>query len=217
MSLESLQAALARVYTVAPDRATLREGAACAAETLAVPLETAAALGRIDADHIERFSQALIHKRRGDVWKLLPLTARALGVAGVRVFAGFAQQESRALQASIRDAALGLVAFLRAAAARACAGPDQVGAAGADAHALPLWIVDLARLEAARLELVSGRRRWVWRAYRHHPAELVAYVVAGAMAQTHSPRAGWTLQFAWRAGGRLHTWTFARRRPRMPM
>ncbi|MGE0482056.1 MAG: hypothetical protein AB7Q17_16460 [Phycisphaerae bacterium] len=117
MSLAELQTALARVYTVATDREMLRRDAAGAARALAVPVETVAVLARMDGARIESFAQSLIHKRRGDVWKLLPLTARVLGGEGARRFARYALREPRAVQASIRDAALGFVRFLRQCAA----------------------------------------------------------------------------------------------------
>lgn len=89
-------------------------------------------------EQVEAFARSLVRKRAGEVRILLPRTAEALGSDFVKEFQRYAAGHS--VEGAKRHAA-DAVAFAR-----------RLG------EAAPAWIADLARYEAAWVELELGRK-----------------------------------------------------------
>jgi len=172
VSLAETQAQWARLFTQRAARSALAQG----------PNRDEALAGEI-----ERFALGLLAKRRMDVAKWLPLTARALGPDfGPRLRETMAEPPPGA-----RADALALVARLR----------------GGE----PPWIGELAAYEGEFLRAWGPQGRFVVRAYRW-PVHLIAdRLTAGEAVGDAAPKRTLAL-WARRPGGRLRhrTWTLAR-------
>ena len=140
----------------------------------------AAGMARIPRRQIEQFADSLRRKRRDQVRRVVPITARALG----RKFAGLFDRyldssPPRGSKADLADAA-GLVAAMGRWA-------DQID---------PPWAVDLARYELAWREAARAGRFPIMRIFRFP----VARIATRCEPDSAAPRL--TLACWWRPVGR---------------
>ena len=156
MALADRQRILARLATDAPLRDQLAADPGALATTLGLDPDDAAWLAALPRESLDGFAGSLVAKRRGEVGKLLPLTARALGPVA------FAERFREYAARPIPDGPRRHVADAVAFAATVGLGPDD-----------PSWLADLARLEASNLRAHhEPARRWIACRLGHRPADL---------------------------------------------
>jgi len=143
MGLAQIQAAQARLYTNAADRAAFYDKPQSFKIPWGLDDGDIDRLLAIPRSQIEAFAVSLIAKRRGEVAKMLPLTRKALGGHFADIFRQYAERFTPAGIHRHRDDAL---AFARSLHSR-CGHAD-----------IPLWVRDIARYEAARIAAVHSRR-----------------------------------------------------------
>jgi hypothetical protein len=166
MALAEVQGALARLYTDAALPARYFADPVAVAPELGLSPEEARQLGALSAHRVEFFADTLRRKRLGEVRALLPRTHRLLGRAFVALFWQFAPTYVPRGIHKHRDDALAFVRFLEQAA-RA----DGV---------TPAWALDLARYEAAWLQVAEPARRWTLRRFRYPVATAARALARGA-------------------------------------
>lgn len=169
MGLAARQQMLARLFTDAP----LRE------QMLSDPERMRSAFD-LDAEEVvqlvgecDRFAISLIHKRRGEVEKLLPLSRRAMGKHHFTTcFSTFARQSVPHGAKKHRADAIAFADFLRRSSSIKMA-----------------WIVDLLRYEAAMLAADTPKLHLTIRVFRYALADLVD----AALEQATSPPRRWSV------------------------
>jgi hypothetical protein len=181
MPLAEIQTALARLFTDADARESFGREPGAAGRALGLDDSDARALASLAPHALEDFAASLNAKRALDARKLLALTAQAFGPA-------FGPRLRAVLDGSPRGAAADALALI--------ASLSNDGAVSAP------WAVDVARYEAAFIEM--GRRRWGFLVRRFaYPAPVIAVALGrGETFAAIAPRAA--LAFWARApGGRL--------------
>lgn len=152
MGLADGQKLLARLSTDAPFRQRCFDDPAGTGSTFGLGPEETTRLIR----EIERFAVSLLHKRRGDVEKLLPLTRRALGDQRfTALFLSFARGFAPSGTRKPRADALAFTENLRHSSA-----------------IVPCWLRDLVGYERAQLTATDPNRRIVIRTFRHSIVDL---------------------------------------------
>jgi hypothetical protein len=154
VSLAETQAALARLFTQTAARADFARDPVALARAAGLEGEDAQRLAALDAPEISRFARGLFAKRRQDVEKWLPLTARALGAD----FAQYLRETLAEPPPGARADALALVAKLRGARA-------------------PGWIGELAAYEGEFLR-AWGPRAVFWVRFYRWPVPRIAAKLA---------------------------------------
>jgi hypothetical protein len=191
MSLTDLQNFLARLYTDENLRRDfLREPENCGAENN-LSADEIAQIKQILPEQIEFFADSLVYKRLREVEKLLTLTRKAAGKNDFekyfREFAGNFQPSS--IKKHFEDA-MEFAAFLAARKIE------------------PLWIVDLAKFEAARLAFYHGGRRILIKKFAYDIREILKAVSnKEANSNKKFPRRQ-TFAVWFRAGGRVKHFIF---------
>ena len=165
MGLAEVQAAQAHLYTRADLRARFFADPAGVGRELGLTPEESARLAEMPGPQVDSFARALVAKRRGEVAKLLPGTAAVLGQRFGLQFRRFAEVfVPRGLKKHRADALL-FAAFLDAALGR---DPDA-----------PPWARDLARSEAALLQVSDPSCRVLVRRFDYAVADLADALRAG--------------------------------------
>jgi hypothetical protein len=182
VSLAETQAVLARLFTQAPARAEFARDPLALARAAGLDGEEAQRLATLDAPEIARFARGLFAKRRQDVEKWLPLTARALG-----------SDFARCLRETLAEPPLG-----------ACA--DALALVAKLRGALtPRWIGDLAAYEGEFLRAWGPRGFFAIRVYRWPVSRIAAKL--SAREPVGAVKSGLTVATWVRApGGRLRHW-----------
>jgi hypothetical protein len=182
MGLAEIQSVLARLYVDPTLRDRFFADSAAVGAELGLDAEESRGLSCISRRQVEQFADALRHKRRDQVRRVVPLAAQAMGGRFTEFFERYARESSpRGSRPDLDDA----VAFVEALSRWTC----QVE---------PLWVSDLARYELAwRLAMRAGRLP-ILRAFRF-PVEQLA---RGGKVVT--PRA--TLAIWWRPTQRGRLW-----------
>lgn len=191
MGLAARQQMLAQLFT----DARLREQMLADPERMRSAFDVNAEEAVLLAGEFDRFAISLIHKRRGEVEKLLALSRRAMGKQlFTTLFAKFARQFVPNGVKKHRDDAAAFADFLR-----------QSGAVKA------AWIVDLLRYEAAMLAADAPKAHLTIRVFRFAFADLVH----AALEQAHSPSRRWSIGIWLRIapGARLRRFVIAQPRP----
>ncbi|WP_435017727.1 hypothetical protein TA3x_005347 [Tundrisphaera sp. TA3] len=191
MGLAERQRLLARLATDAGLRDRFADDPAAATAELGLSPDDAGWLAALSSGPLALFAGSLIAKRRGEVAKLLPGTARALGPA--RFSERFRRHASdRPIPGGPRkhrDDALGFAATI-----------------GRDAGDPP-WVADLARLEAGALRAHDPARRLAAVGLGHHPADLALALDSGVLPGRRPTLILWVRP---RRGGRLRRLVVAR-------
>jgi hypothetical protein len=182
VSLAETQAALARLFTQSDARTDFARDPLALARAAGLDGEEAQRLATLDAPEIARFARGLFAKRRQDVEKWLPLTARALGSA----FAQCLRETLAEPPPGGRADALALVSKLRGAQA-------------------PRWIGDLAAYEGEFVRAWGPRAFFAIRVYRWPIPRITENLSAREPVDAVNP--GLTLAVWLRVpGGRLRHW-----------
>jgi hypothetical protein len=171
MALADIQGALAWLFTDAAARAAFLEDPESAARALGLGGEDCATLARLAPQALRQFAGSLQAKRALDARKMLPLTAQALG-------AGFAEHFSAA--AASLAPGVSRLAQARALARRL----DAQARAGAAQD----WIGDLARYEAAFVEVAHSRLALRLLLFRYPVEKIAATLLGGAAIARCAPR-----------------------------
>jgi hypothetical protein len=193
MALGEVQAALARLFVDDAARANFFKDPLSAGRTLGLDEDDAARLTKIAPQAIRQFARSLRGKRMLDLRKAAPLTAEALGQSFAHHF--------RAAATPLREGATQVEeAYALAARLAELTKTDP---------ALPRWIGDLARFEAAFLK--AAARPFVLRvmAFRYPVASIAAALRRGALVGDPARRTTFGV-WARRRGGRLFHLTWPR-------
>jgi hypothetical protein len=198
MELIDLQRALARLSTDAALREQFLADPEAASLALGLPPGSGEELARLPAQPLDSFARSLIHKRMGDVGKLLPHTRRALGERFGALFLEYARGTAGSTAVGrlpdgprkFQEDAIAFAAFLQQVAGRE-----------------PPWIDELARYEAVWLKMQDPHRRWTAGWFRYPISE----IIRGLMIGVEVPRRqrAWTTVVVWfRVGlkGALRHW-----------
>lgn len=182
MSLADQQQFLSRLLTDAPLRRqfAVDPAAACAAASLTDC--DAAHLRALAASDVEVFAQSLIHKRRGQVEHLMPLTCRLLGRIFETLFAEFATASLPCGVKRHQEDAIAFAAFLNEGGIA-----PQIG--------------EMARYEAACIEAQRAGALMMLRRFRYPIRRLAVCVRQGHDPTNVAPRH--CLALWWRTRGTL--------------
>jgi hypothetical protein len=157
MALAEVQGALARLYVDPALRERFFADPPAVGAELALGAEEVRMLAGISRRQVEQFAEALRRKRRDQVRRVIPITARALGERYGRLFERYAGESApRGSKADLDDAAGFVVALGRWA--------DD---------GRPPWAVDIARYELAWRQAARAGCRPVLRAFRYPVARLI--------------------------------------------
>ncbi len=149
MELAKLQQILARLYTDRGFRERFfNDPFAVAAELGLSPIEVDRLRDLLGAQ-VGFFASSLVRKRLNEVRKLLPLSSRVLGRTFESLFWRYAETHTlKALKPDEQDAVAFSSYIVREARSK---------------NLDPPWSVDVARYEAARVEVLALGRRWAVR------------------------------------------------------
>jgi hypothetical protein len=190
MGLAERQRLLARLATDAGLRARLAADVAETLGALGLSPDDAAWLAALPSGQVDDFADSLIAKRRGEVAKLLPGTARALGAARfVDLFRHHASRPIPDGPRKHRDDAIAFAASLRRK-------PLE-----------PPWLADLSRLEASALMAHDPARPRTICLLAHHPKDLARAVATGTPPGGRPTLVAW---FRLTRGGRPRRVIFTR-------
>ncbi len=144
MGLAEIQSVLARLYVDPTLRDRFFADPAAVGAELGLNAEEALGLACVSRRQVEQFADALRHKRRDQVRRVIPLAAQAMGGRFAELFERYARESPpRGSKPDLDDA----VAFVEALSRWPC----QV-------EVEPQWASDLARYELAwRLAMRAGR------------------------------------------------------------
>ena len=156
MGLAEVQGALARLYVDSNLRDRFFTNPAAVGAELGLDSEEALSLARVPRRQVDQFAESLRRKRRDQVRRVVPITARALGPEYAASFERYVNEAPpRGSKADLEDAA-GFVAAL-------CRWANQVE---------PPWAVDLARYELAWRQAARVGRIPIVRMFRFAVANL---------------------------------------------
>jgi hypothetical protein len=172
MALADVQAILARLFTDAPFRASFFADPVATGRANGLDAAEAQTLAALSRNDVDGFAGTLRRKRAGDVRKVLPLTARALGGAyrdHILPATAGAPRPGRH-----RDDARALVEHLR-----------RMARAG---ELDPPWAADLARYEMSFGDALHRRAGVLVRRFRYPVAQLAAALFRGEATADVGPR-----------------------------
>ncbi len=154
MGLSRLQGVLAQLYVDAELRERWHTDVVGLAKDFGLTAEETEQLAALSAWQVDFFAKSLKNKRLGQARKLLPSTAKVLGRSFAREFFAYAE---RPIPEGIDKHRLDTLRFVDFLGRRVNEGNDAV----------PAWVADLARYEAAWLELRKGRSVFEMRMFRY--------------------------------------------------
>jgi hypothetical protein len=169
MGLTQVQELLARLYTEPELRERFSADPQGVGEALGLDAEEAGRLAQLPAAEIDRFARSLVHKRRSEVEKLLPLTRRALGP---RFPVLFREHAARFMPNGVKKQFHDAVAFAEFLARRVQQEGTEAG-----------WVGELAQYESAWLEAEALAQPWIARTFRYPVHQLRLYWEEGAVLE----------------------------------
>jgi hypothetical protein len=176
MGLAEVQGALAKLYVDPTLRDRFFADPAAVGVRLGLDAEDALNLARIPRRQVEQFAESLRRKRREQVRRIIPITARALGREYAVLFERYVDESPpRGSKADLDDAA-GFVAAIGR-------WPDRIE---------PAWAIDLARYELAWRQATRAGRIPIVRVFRF----AIAGLATGREPEPVTRRA--TLALWWR-------------------
>ncbi len=188
MELSRQQQILARLYT---DH-SFRE------RFFSDPFSTGAELGlsRVELDRladlsgaqVEFFASSLVRKRMNEVRKMLPLSSRVLGRTFERLFRLYAETRTLEAHKSHQRDALNFTIYLQKGVAE---------------YVRPSWAIDVARYEAAFIEVIGLGRRWAVRWFRYPIRNLIQSQITRDGVPPPAPRPSLAIWFRLSHGGKL--------------
>ncbi len=182
MGLAEQQHVLVRLYTDATFRERFLADPHRASAELGLAAEDAQRLIQVSAPQVRFFARSLYRKRLGEVRKLLPATAQAIGPHFEGLFNQFAESAIPGGPKKHRQDALAFARFLG----------QRVGRDGDGLF--PDWLVDVIRYEAAWLQATDASSHIMIRWFRYPVGGILRALEEGREPVSdgrHAALAGW--------------------------